>query len=169
MKKSNVIALVLSIVVPFVLAFLFLTLLTDINWTQMTGGFPQVLAILSFSSLAFAYNVPIFGWGYTIPLFLWLITGILVGLFSRSVKKAALLTLVGLAVQVVLVALFTSVDPLYIPSQLLSAESIGLLGGFSVEFLMTVGVLVVWYALTLPSGVIGSVMGGLVSRSSIPE
>jgi hypothetical protein len=96
MKKGNLIALLLCIVTPLLLSFLFLTLLTSINWTQMTGGAPQILAILSFSSIAFGTSVPIFGWGYVIPLFIWIITGILVGLFCKSAKKAAALTLVGI-------------------------------------------------------------------------
>jgi len=156
MKKGLVVAVVLSIITPLVLSFILLSLLTPINWTQMTGGFPQILAILSFSTLALPYNVPIFGYGYVLPLFLWLITGILVGLFSKSVTRAAVLTLVGLLIQIMLCAI-------------LSPENAALLGGFSAEFFMTLGVFLFWYALTVPSGLIGSVMGGLVSRSSIPE
>jgi len=169
MKKGLVVAVVLSIITPLVLSFILLSLLTPINWTQMTGGFPQILAILSFSTLALPYNVPIFGYGYVLPLFLWLITGILVGLFSKSVTRAAVLTLVGLLIQIMLCAILTSTDPSYIPAFLQSPENAALLGGFSAEFFMTLGVFLFWYALTVPSGLIGSVMGGLVSRSSIPE
>jgi hypothetical protein len=169
MKRGIIIALLLSIITPLILSFILLTLLTPINWTQMTGGAPQILAILSFSTLAFPYNVPIFGYGYVIPLFMWLITGVFVGLFCKSVKKAAALTLLGIMIQVLLFAILTSMDPSFIPAFLQSPENTVLLGGFSTDFFITLGLFLFWYALTVPSGLIGSIMGGLVSRSSIPE
>ena len=169
MKKGILFAFLLSIITPLILSFILLTLLTPINWTQMPGGAPQILAILSFSSLAFPYNVPIFGYGYVLPLFIWIITGLLVGLLSKSAKKAALLTLFGLVIQVLLFAVLTSLDPTYIPSFLQSAENSALLGGFSTDFFITLGIFLFWYALTVPGGLIGSIMGGMVSRSSIPD
>ncbi len=75
MKKGILIGLLFGIMVPWILSAIFLTLLTDISWTAMPGGVPQVLAILSFSSVAFSYNVPLFGHGYVIPLFIWILTG----------------------------------------------------------------------------------------------
>jgi hypothetical protein len=169
MKKGNLIALLLCIITPLILSFLFLTLLTSINWTQMTGGAPQILAILSFSSIAFGTSVPIFGWGYVIPLFIWIITGILVGLFCKSAKKAAALTLLGIVIQVLLFATLTTINASFIPAFLQTAENAGLVGGFSTDFFITVGLFLFWYALTVPGGLIGGIIGGLVSRSSIPE
>ena len=169
MKKGIIIALLLSIITPLILSFVFLTLLTPINWTQLTGGAPQILAILSFSSIGFAYTVPIFGYGYVIPLFMWIITGLFVGLFCKSIKKAAVLTLVGMLIQVLLFAILTTMDPSYIPALLLSAENATLIGGFSMDFFISLGLFFFWYAFTVPGGLIGSIMGGLASRSSIPE
>jgi hypothetical protein len=169
MKKANLIAIVLLIVAPLILTFLFLTMLTSINWTQMTGGFPQILAILSFSSIGFAYSIPIFGWGYTIPLLIWILTGVLVGLACKSVKKAAILTLLGLLIQIFLFALLTTIDASFIPGFLQNSQNLPLLGGFSAEFFITLGLFLFWYSLTVPAGLLGSIMGGLISRSSIPE
>ena len=163
------IALILSIITPLILTLILLTLLTPIDWTKMTGGFPQVLAILSFSSIAFAYNVPIFGYGYLIPLFIWIITGIFVGLFCKSVKKATVLTLLGLLIQILLFTILTTVDGSFIPPLLQTEENLALIGGFSTDFFLTLGLFLFWYAFTVPGGILGSIMGGLVSRSTIPE
>jgi hypothetical protein len=167
MKKGIIIAIVLAIIAPWILMAIFLTLLTPINWTQMTGGFPQMLAILSFSSIAFAADIPIFGYGYLIPLFIWIITGILVGLCCKSVKTGAVLTLLGLLIQVLLVALLTTVNPTFIPAFLYNSENVGLIGGFSLDFLIQVGLFLFWWALVVPGGLLGGIMGGLISRSSI--
>ena len=111
----------------------------------------------------------IFGYGYVIPLFIWIMTGVFVGLFSKSVKKAALLTLLGLLIQILLFTLLTTVDPSFIPAFLQNPENAALLGGFTTEFFITLGLFLCWYALTLPGGMIGSIMGGLVSRSAVQE
>jgi hypothetical protein len=169
MRRGMIIAFILSLITPLILSFIFLTVLTPINWTQMEGGFTQIVAILSFSSIAFGYTVPIFGYGYVIPLFIWIMTGVFVGLFSKSVKKAALLTVLGLLIQILLFTLLTTVDPSFIPAFLQNPENIALLGGFTTEFFITLGLFLCWYALTLPGGMIGSIMGGLVSRSAVQE
>jgi len=87
MNKGIIIALILSIVTPLILSYLFLELLTGIEWTRLDGGVPQILAILSFASIGFGTNIPIFGFSYLIPFFIWIMTGLFVGLFTKSVKK----------------------------------------------------------------------------------
>ena len=169
MKKGVFFAVILCIVAPLILSFIFLTLLTPINWTQMEGGFPQILAILSFSSVGFGTTVPIFGYGYVIPLFIWIITGVFVGLFTKSIKRAAIITLLGLLIQVLLFSLLTTIDPSFIPEFLQSPENLALIGGFSTDFIVTLGLFLFWYALTVPGSLIGSIMGGLVSRSAVQE
>lgn len=173
MKKGIVIAFILAIITPLILSFIFLTLLTPINWTQMEGGFPQIMAVLSFSSIAFAYNVPIFGYGYTISLFIWLITGLFVGLFCKSATRGVIITLLGLCIQIVLVISLVPTNPAYISSQAFlpfsASGNLPLLGGFSLDFLITLGLLLCWWALLLPGSVIGGILGGLVSRSTISE
>ena len=129
MRKGMILALVLGIVLPWILSFLFLSLLSGIDFTELEGGFPQILAVLSFGSVAFSYNVPIFGYGYVIPLFIWLITGIFVGLFAKSTLKGALITFVGLIINVLLFVALNSVDPSFIPGSLQTAENAGLLSG----------------------------------------
>jgi hypothetical protein len=168
-KKGILFAFLLSIIMPMILAYLFLTLLTPIHWTQMTGGVLQDIAILSFSSLAFGYNVPIFGFGYVIPLFIWLITGLFVGLFSKSVKRGILITLLGLCIQILLFMICTATNPTFIPAFLLTTENADLLGGVSLNFLVTLGLFLCWWAFLLPGSVLGGIMGGLVSRSTISD
>ena len=168
MNRGNLIAIVLCVVAPLIFSFLFLTMLTPINWTQMTGGFPQILAILSFSTIGFAYTVPIFGWGYGIPLVIWILTGILVGLASKGVKKAVGLTLLGLLIQVLLFTLLTTIDASFIPAFLQNSQNALLLSGFSLEFIVALGLFLFWYALTVPGAMLGGIMGGLISRSGIP-
>ena len=87
MRKGILVALLLTIITPLILSYIFLTLLTPIDWTRMDSGFPQILGILSFSSLAFAYSVPLFGYGYIIPLFIWLITGFFALLLNKPTNK----------------------------------------------------------------------------------
>jgi len=169
MKKGILIALILSIVTPLLLSFIFLTFLTPINWTFLEGGFPQILAILSFSSIGFGYNIPIFGFGYLIPFFIWIITGLFVGLFSKSVKTGVVLTLLGLCIQILLCVILTSTNPAFIPVYLLTPNNTGLLGGFSIDLLITLGLFLVWWAFLLPGSVLGGIMGGLTSRSTLSE
>lgn len=170
-KKGILIAFVLCIITPLILSYIFLTLLTPINWTQMTGGFPQILALLSFSSIAFAYTVPIFGYGYVISLLIWLITGLFVGLFCKSAKNGVMITLLGLCIQIVLVIALVPTNPAFISSQtFLPFSAAGpLIGGISLDFLITLGLLLCWWGLLLPGSIIGGIMGGLVSRSTISE
>jgi len=174
-KKGLLFAIILTIITPLILSFTFLTFLTPIDWPKMIGGIPQYLAILSFASLAFAYNVPVFGYGYVISLLIWLITGLLVGLFCRSVKRSIIITLLGLCIQLVLFIALVSIDSSFISSQMslglpFSADStISLLSGFTSEFFITLGLLLIWWGLVLPGSVLGGIMGGLVSRSSISE
>jgi hypothetical protein len=169
MKKGLLIAFILSIITPLLLSYIFLTLLTPINWPQLEGGFPQILAILSFASIGFGYNVPLFGFGYVIPLFMWLLTGLFVGLFSRSVKRGVLITFLGLCIQILLCVILTSTNPAFIPGFLLTADNTGLVGGFSLDFLITLGLFLCWWAFLLPGSLLGGIMGGLVSRSTISE
>jgi hypothetical protein len=169
MKKGLIIAVVLSIVVPWILSFLFLTFLTDINWTQMPGGAGQILAILSFSAVAFEYNAPIFGYGYMIPLLIWILTGLFCGLFSKSALKGVLITLVGLLVHIILLVGLVSMNPAYIPSQFVTSENVGLLGGLSMDFFVTLGLFLCWYAFTLPGSLLGGMLGGIISRSPVAE
>jgi hypothetical protein len=169
MRKGILVALLLTIITPLILSYIFLTLLTPIDWTRMDNGFPQILGILIFSSLAFAYSVPLFGYGYVIPLFIWLITGLFVGLFSKSAKRGVLITLLGLCIQILLIFILVQPNPSYIPAFLVSSENVGLLGGFSLDFLITLGFFLCWWALLLPGSVLGGIMGGLVSRSTISE
>jgi hypothetical protein len=169
MNKGILIAVILSIITPLILSFIFLTLLSPINWTLLEGGFPQILAILSFSSIAFSYNVPLFGYSYCIPLFMWILTGLLVGLCCKSVKRGVLITILGLLIQILLFILLTTMNPSFIPSFLITPENMALLGGFSLNFLLTLGIFLCWWAFTLPGSIIGGIMGGLVSRSSISE
>ena len=169
MKKGLLIAFILSIITPLILSYLFLTFLTPINWTQMEGGFPQILAVLSFSTVAFGYNIPVFGFGYLIPFLIWIITGLFVGLLSKTVKKGVVITLFGLCIQILLSVILTSSNPASIPAFLLTYENAGLLGGFSLDFLITLGLFLVWWALLLPGSILGGIMGGLASRSTISE
>lgn len=167
MKRNLIIALVLGIFIPWILIFIFLTLLTDINWTLLSGGFPQTLAILTFASVAFPYNVPIFGYGYVIPLFIWILTGLFCGLLCRSTLKGALITLIGLFVNIILFSILNLIDPSFIPTSLQTVENIGLLSGFSLDFIISLGLFLFWYALILPGGVLGGILGGMISRTGI--
>jgi len=169
MKKGLIIAFVLTLVVPWILTFLFLTILTDANWTRMSGGFGQILAILSFNAVAFEYNVPIFGYGYVIPLFMWILTGIFCGLFCKSAWKGAVITVFGLFIHVLLFVVLYSINPAFIPSEYIMVESAGLLGGLSVDFFVTLGLFLGIYSFTLPGSVIGGLLGGRVSRSPVVE
>ena len=169
MKKGLIVAFVLAIVVPWILTFLFLTILTDVNWTQMPGGFGQILAILSFNAVAFEYNVPIFGYGYVIPLFMWILTGLFCGLFSKSALKGAVITVFGLFIHIVLFVMLYSINPAFIPGEYIMVESAGLLGGLSVDFFVTLGLFLCIYSFTLPGSVIGGLIGGIVSRTPIVE
>lgn len=166
MKKGIIVGLILGIILPWILIFIFLNLLTDINWTQVTGGIPQYLAILSFGSVAFPYNVPIFGYGFVIPLLIWIMTGLICGLFSKSALMGAVLTLVGLVVNVVL---FIALPESYIPAVLITGENAGLLGGITLEFFVTLGLFLGAYSLTAPGGALGGMLGGLISRSPVAE
>jgi len=169
MKKGILIAFILAIVMPLILSYLFLELLTPIEWTRLEGGFPQILAILSFSSIGFGYNVPVFGFGYLIPFFMWIITGLFVGLFSKSVKTGVVIILLGLCIQILLCVILTSTNPAFIPGFLLTADNLGLLGGFSLNFLITLGLFLCWWAFLIPGSILGGIMGGLTSRSTISE
>lgn len=169
MKRGLIIAIVLGIVVPWILTFLFLTLLTDIDWTMLPGGFGQVLAILSFNAVAFEYNVILVGYGYVIPLFIWILTGVFCGLFSRSALKGAVITLVGLFVNIVLFVVLYSINPAFIPGEYITAESAGLVGGMSMDFFVTLGLFLCWYSFTLPGSVLGGLLGGIISRSPVVE
>lgn len=173
MKKSLLIGLILGITVPWLLTALFLTLLTDISWTTMTGGPAQVLAILSLGSVAFSTSVPLFGFGYVIPLLIWILTGLFCGLCCKSVLKGALLTLVGLGINILLFVILTTINPDFIAAAqypyLHSAQASGLLGGFSVEFITSLGIFLCWYSLILPGGVLGGIMGGMISRTGVVE
>jgi hypothetical protein len=169
MKKTILLSLILGIILPWILIFIFLSLMTDINWTQMTGGFPQILSILSFSSVSFPHSIPIFGYGYTIPLFIWLVTGIICGLFAKSALKGALITFVGLFINVLIFAILTTMDPTFIPEGLIAAENVGLIGGFSMDFFVTLGLFLFMYSLTAPASLLGGIMGGLISRSGVVE
>lgn len=172
MKKGILFGLLFGIIVPWILSALFLTLLTDISWTGMTEGVPQVLAILSFSSVAFSYNVPIFGHGYVIPLFIWILTGLFCGLCCKSVLKGALMTLVGLGINILLFVMLTTINPDFIASEftyLRSTHALELLGGFSTEFFVNLGLFLCWYSLILPGGVLGGIMGGMISRTGVVE
>ena len=119
MKKGLIIAIVIGVVVPWLLSYLFLTLMVGIDWTEMPGGFPQILAILSFSSLSFAKSVPIVGYGYMIPLLIWIIVGLFCGLFAKSVMKGALTTLIGLLVNILIFSALISINPAFIPAELI--------------------------------------------------
>jgi hypothetical protein len=169
MKKGILVALVLSIITPWILSFIFLSLLSPVSWTQLEGGFPQILAVLSFSSIAFAYNVPVFGYGYLIPMFMWLLTGLFVGLFCKSIKKGIIITILGLFIQILLFVLLTTMNPSFIPAFLITPENMELLGGFSLNFLISLGLFLCWWALLLPGSILGGIMGGLVSRTTISE
>ena len=162
----------MAIVVPWILIFIFLTLLTPINWTQMSEGFPQILTILAFSSVTFPCNVPLFGYGYVIPLFIWLVTGVLCGLACKSVMKGAVITLLGLFVNVLLFFALYAVNPNFLPPSLdflFSLENSALLGAFSMDLLIDLAIFLGYLSLTLPSSVIGGILGGLISRSSVTE
>lgn len=169
MKKGILIALLLGIITPWILSLIFLSLLTEFSVTAVPEGFPQILAILSFSSVAMPYNVPIFGYGYVIPLFIWLITGIFCGLFCKSALKGGLIALIGLFINILLFVALTTINPAYIPGYLTSFENAGLLGGFSLDFFVTLGIFLCWYSLTLPGGFLGGIMGGMVSRTGVAE
>jgi hypothetical protein len=171
MRKGILIALILSIITPLILTYLFLEFMTDIDFYALITGmnFPQILAILSFSSLSFGYNIPLFGFCYLIPFFIWLMTGVFVGLFTKSVKIGIILTLLGLCIQILLSVILTSVNPALIPASLITADNVGLLGGFSYNLLITLSLFLCWWALLLPGSVLGGIMGGLTSRSTLSE
>lgn len=172
MKRNIFTALIMGVIIPWILTFLFLTFLTDINWTQLTEGIPQYLAVLSFGSVGFAYNVPIFGYSYTIPLIIWVITGIFCGLLCKSALKGVVVTLIGLLINIFLFVVMNAMIPNLLPSitpSLESALTTPLLGGLSVDFLITLGLFLSWYSLTLPGSVLGGIMGGLISRTGVAE
>lgn len=168
MRKSFIVAIVLGILLPWLLSYLFLTFLTGLDWTKLDQGALQPLALLSFASVAFSYNAPIFGYGYTIPLIIWLLTGLLCGLFSKSVKRGVLITILGLLIHIVIFATLTAMNPAYIPGAFQTSQNSGLLGGFSVDFFISLGIFLFWYSLVFPGSILGGIMGGLVSRSSVP-
>ena len=168
MQKNTLIGIVFGITIPWILIFIFLSLLTPINWTKV----PQILAVLNFASVAFPYDVPIFGYGYTIPLLIWLITGIFCGLCCKSVLKGVIITLLGLLVNILLFLLFFYLNPQYLPSSLsflYSPENLGLLSGFSLNFLLNLVIFLGFYSLTLPSGILGGIIGGIISRTGLAE
>jgi hypothetical protein len=169
MKKRMITALILGIVIPWILSYLFLYFLTDLNWVDVanTGGIPQILAILSFSSVGFNYNVPVFGYGYTIPLLIWILTGIFCGLLAKGAVKGALITLLGLFLNIMLFVILNMVNPAFIPGSLQTPETLGLLSGFSLDFVITLGIFLFWYSLTIPGGAIGGIIGGMISRTGI--
>jgi hypothetical protein len=149
--------------------YLFIELLSDVQWVELAGGAPQILAIFSFSSMAFPYHTPIFGYGYIIPLFVWILTGIFCGLLSKSTMRGALITVIGLMINVLIFIILTTMDSSYIPHNLHSSENALLLGGFSLDFLLTLGLFLIAYSLTLPGSVLGGVMGGMVSRIGVAD
>jgi len=172
MKKNILAALIFGVIIPWILIFLFLTFLTDINWTQLTEGVPQYLAILSYGSIAFPYNTPIFGYGYTIPLLIWVITGVFCGLLCKSALKGAVFTLIGLLINAFLFIILTASIPNLLPSinpHLTSTLADPLVSGFSIDMFITLGLFLCWYSLTLPAGVLGGIMGGLISRTGVAE
>ena len=169
MKKGILVAILFSVILPWILSFLFLTFFSGINWTQMPEGIGQYLAILSFASVAFEYNMIIFGYGYVIPLLIWLLTGLFCGLLAKSALKGALISLVGLLVNIFLFIGLYSVNPAFIPGEFITAESAGLLGGISLDFLITLGIFLCWYSFTLPGGLLGGMIGGLISRSPVVD
>lgn len=169
MKRGLVLAVILGIILPWILSFLFLTIFSDINWTQLPEGVGQYFAILSFGAVAFEYNLIIVGYGYTFPLLIWIITGLFCGLLSKSAFKGALITLLGLFVNIILFVGLYSLNPAFIPSEFITAQSAGLLGGLSLDFFVALGLFLCWYSFTLPGGLIGGMLGGIISRSPVTE
>ncbi len=86
--------------------------------------------------------------------------------------KGALLTLVGLGINIILFVMLTTIDPGYIASEftyLHSLHALELLGGFTAEFFVNLGLFLCWYSLILPGGVLGGIMGGMISRTGVVE
>ena len=87
----------------------------------------------------------------------------------QECAQGAAITLVGLGINVLLFIVLTSMNPAFIPEVLISTETVGLLGGFSLDFIITLGLLLFAYSLTVPSSLIGGIMGGLISRTGVAE
>ena len=161
-KKGLLIGMILAVVLPWGLTYVFLTILTDTTWMVVELDALGYIAVLSFESMAFTYSVLILGTGFWIPLFIWIITGLICGIVARNPWKGLFCTLIGLVANIVL---FKVIFSFGVPASLMVNPLIEpLLTGTLVDFIITLGIFLAWYSLILPGGSLGGLFGGIISR-----
>ncbi|MBD3227618.1 MAG: hypothetical protein GF329_05460 [Candidatus Lokiarchaeota archaeon] len=155
-----ILSIILAIFLPWVLIILFMILLTDASWI-FGLEIPQMLAVISFQSFGFVYNIPLLGYGFGIPLLIWILVGIFCGITAKSPIKGLVATIIGLLANILIFEIlnlispitgFGIVDPLIAP----------IFGGS--EMLITLLLYLFWYSCILPAGMFGGLTGGVISR-----
>ena len=162
MKKSIyfILSIILAIFLPWILIVLFMMVLTDASWI-FGLSIPQMFAVISFESIGFVYSVPLLGYGFGIPLIIWILVGIICGIMAKSPMKGLLATTIGIVSNLIIfeiLNIFVPITGLGIVDPLIAP----LFGGS--DMIMTLLLYFFWYSLIIPGGMFGGLTGGVISR-----
>jgi len=161
-KKGFFISLALAVLLPWLLILITLMALGETDWMVTELSVAEFIGVLSFNTMGYTYDAMILGYGFWIPLLIWIITGLVCGVINRSPWKGLLCTLLGLVIHLALFLILLSGGA---PVGLAVDPTIqALFGGLSMDFFMTLIMFLGWYSLILPGGFAAGLFGGAISR-----
>jgi hypothetical protein len=164
-----VISLLFAVLLPWVIVLLFLSLSEDSaaliqTWLADPSQIGLFLPVLAYESIAYFSNILILGYGFWIPLLIWIVTGLICGIINRSTTRGLLSVLIGLGINL---AFFLVVFNTYVPASLITDPALLniSLENLALDLIMFLGL----YSLILPGGLMGGLFGGVISRFRLPK
>ena len=163
-NRSSIIAIILGIVLPWIFMGLFQLTYQPTLSAAVNGNLGLLFSMTVFNSFNVMLELPFLGNGYWICFLIWAVTGLFVGILTRSTKKGFIATIISLLISYILYLIVISINGPLLPNEFIDPlVNPNLYGNISLATPLALLMQITLYSLVLPMMLSFSLLGTLIN------
>lgn len=163
-SRSFIIAIILGIVLPWIFMGIFQLTYQPTLSAAVNGNIGLMFAMTVFNSFNVMLDLPFLGNGYWICFLIWAITGLFIGILTRSTKRGLIAALISLLISYILYLIIIPINGPFLPNELIDPlVNPNLYENISAAIPLVLLMQITLYSLVLPMMVTFALLGTLLN------